>query len=140
MLAVLIAATTAASAAAESASISASVQVAAVVVSAQLTVSSGSIRVGDTAKAVATVSNGGTARAVEVSVTLRVDAAGLGVRGANPAMITQVHPDRSRSVSWTVCALQAGNYLLLARVTVDGVSVDSPAVLLSVTGQRKKAC
>lgn len=139
-MAMLLATATAGSANAESASITASVQVASVVVSVSLTVSSGSMRVGDTVKAVATVSNSGTARASKVLVSLRVDAAGLRVKGADPVTINGLQPGHSKSVSWSVCGLQAGNYVLLARVTVDGASVDSPAVVLSVTGQRRKAC
>ena len=140
MLAMLLATTTAASATAESASITASVQVASVVVAAELTLSALTVRVGDTAKATATVANLGTARASRVSVTLRVDAAGLRIRGSDTVEISQLQPGNPRSVAWSICALQAGNYVLLARVTVDGVSVDSPAVLLAVTGQRKKPC
>lgn len=140
VLAMLLATTTAASATAESASISASVQVASVVVAAELSISASSVRVGDTVKATATVANLGTGRASRVSVTLRVDGAGLRIRGSDTVAISQLQPGNPKSVAWSVCALQAGNYVLLARVTVDGVSVDSPAVLLAVTGQRKKAC
>lgn len=140
LLAVLLAATTASSATAESASISASVQVASVVVAVELSLSAGTVRVGDTVKATATVVNVGTARASRVLVSLRVDSAGLRVKGTDPVTISGLQPGNDKSASWSVCALQPGNYLLLARVTVDGASVDSPAVLLSVTGQRRKAC
>ena len=141
LLAALLAAATAGSVNAESsASVSASVTVASAVVSVSLNVSSGSIRVGDSVKAIATLSNSGTARAGKVVVSLRVDSAGLRVKGTNPASISGLQPGHPKSASWSVCGLQAGNYVLLASVTVDGASVDSPAVLLSVTGQRKKAC
>jgi hypothetical protein len=140
VMALLLATATAGSVNAESASITASVQVASVVVSVSLTVSSGSIRVGDSVKAVATVLNSGTARASSVLVSLRVDAAGLRVKGTNPVTINGLQPGHPKAASWSVCGLQPGNYVLLARVTVDGASVDSPAVLLSVSGQRKKAC
>lgn len=140
VLAVLLAATTAGSTTAESASITASVRVASVVVSVQLSLSAGTARVGDTVKATATVANLGTARASKVLVSLRVDSAGLRAKGTDPVTISGLQPGNPKSASWSVCALQAGNYLLLARVTVDGASVDSPAVLLSVTGQRKKPC
>ena len=141
LLAALLAATTAGSVSAESsASVSASVTVAAAVVSVSLTVSSGSIRVGDSVRAIATVSNTGTGRATKVLVSLRVDSAGLRVKGTNPVTISGLQPGHPKAASWSVCGLQAGNYVLLARVTIDGASVDSPAVLLSVAGQRKKAC
>ncbi|MBI2780295.1 MAG: hypothetical protein HYX55_00675 [Chloroflexi bacterium] len=140
LTALLLATATAGSVNAESASITASVQVASVVVSVSLTVSSGSIRIGDTAKAVATVANVGTARATKVLVSLRVDAAGLRVKGSDPVTITRLQPGRSKSVTWSVCGLQPGTYVLLARAIVDGGSVDSPAVLVSVIGQRKKTC
>jgi hypothetical protein len=136
LMALLLATATAGSVNAESASITASVQVASVVVSVSLTVSSGSIRVGDSARAVATVSNSGTARAAKVLVSLRVDTAGLRIKGTDPVTISGLQPGHPKSATWSVCGLQAGNYVLLARVTVDGASVDSPAVLLSVTGQR----
>lgn len=140
VMAVLLAATTAGATTAESASITASVQVASVVISVQLLLSAGTARVGDTVKATALVANLGTARASKVLVSLRVDSAGIRVKGTDPVTISGLQPGHPKSVTWSVCALQAGNYLLLARVTVDGASVDSPAVLLSVTGQRKKAC
>lgn len=140
LIALLLAATMAGSASAESASITASVQVASIVMSVAVTISSPAARVGDTVKAAATVTNGGTARTSNVRVSLRVDAAGLAIKGANPVTIAQLQPGHAKSVSWSLCALQAGNYLVLARVTVDGVSIDSPAVLLSVAGQRKKGC
>ena len=141
LLAALLAVATAGSVNAESsASVSASVTVASAVVSVTLTVSSGSIRVGDSVKAVARVSNSGTARAPKVLVSLRVDSAGLRVKGADPVVISGLQPAHPKTASWSVCGLQPGNYVLLARVTVDGASIDSAAVLLSVTGQRKKAC
>jgi hypothetical protein len=140
LLAVLLAGATAGAANAESASITASVTVASVAVSVSLTVSNTSIRVGDTLKASATVSNSGTARAPKVIVALRVDATGLRIKGSDTLTITNLQPGHPKSASWSLCALQPGNYLVLARVTVDGVATDSPAVLLSVTGQRKKAC
>lgn len=140
VLALLLAATTAASATAESVSITASVQVASVAVSVELTVSAASVRVGDTLKATATVANVGTGRASNVTVTLRADAAGLQVRGSDTTTLSQLQPGHAKSATWSLCARQTGNYVLLARVTVDGASVDSPAVVLAVTGQRKKAC
>lgn len=139
LLALLLSAAVAGSTTAESASIAASVNVASVVLSVSLSVSPSAARVGDSVKVAATVSNSGTARAAKVSVTLRA-VTGLRVKGTNPATVTQLQPGRSKSVSWNVCAVEPGNYLLLARATIDGISVDSPAVLLTVSGQRRKGC
>lgn len=131
---------TAGAANAESAAVSASVQVASVVLSVSLSTSSPTIRVGDSANVVATVANIGTGRASRIDVSLHVDAVGLRVRGSDVITIAQLQPGRTKTATWSVCALQVGNYVLLARATVDGVAFDGPAVVLSVSGQRRKAC
>jgi subtilase family serine protease len=122
------------------ASVAASVRVASAVISVRLALSSGTARVGDTVKATATVTNSGTGRATDVAVSLRIDSTGLRIRGADTTTIATLQPGRSRSVAWTVCAVQAGTFVLLVRATVDGVSVESPGVLLTVSGQRRKGC
>ncbi|HET7181291.1 MAG TPA: CARDB domain-containing protein [Candidatus Limnocylindrales bacterium] len=127
-------------ASADSTSLTATVRVADVVVSVRLAISSTSARVGDTVKATATVVNGGTSRIPTVTVSLRADTTGLRIRGADTIVLTSIAPGRPRTAQWTVCAVQPGTFVLLARVSVGGVSVDSPAVLLSVAGQRKKGC
>ena len=87
--------------------------------SVSLSVSPSTARVGDSVKVAATVANTGTARAAKVTVSLRADA-GVRVKGSNPAALAQLQPGRPKAVSWNVCALEPGNYLLLARVTLDG--------------------
>ena len=137
-LAAALAITTAGSTSAESASISASVNVLAIRV--ELSLSAGEARVGDKVRAAATVSNDGPARLSSITVELRSDAAGVRVQGSREAVIARLQPGRSATVTWTICALQPGNYLLLARATINGASADSPARLLSVAGERRRGC
>ena len=138
VLAAALAAVTAGSINAESASINATVQVLAINV--ELTLSSGDARVGDRLRATATVINAGATRLSGIAVELRIDAAGLRVQGSTASTIARLQPGRSASAVWTVCAVQPGNYVLLARGTVNGVSIDSPARLLTVAGERRRGC
>jgi hypothetical protein len=138
VLAALLALLTAGSLQAESsASISASVQVAAIDV--ELALSAASARVGDKVRADAKVSNVGSTRVADVVVEVRVDTAGLGVKGGKTT-ISRLAAGRSTTVSWTLCALQPGNYVVQARAVVAGVAVDSEARLLTVAGIRRKGC
>jgi hypothetical protein len=139
-VAVLLAVAIGGLARADSTAITATVRVADVVVSVRLAVSSSSVRVGDTVKATATVVNGGASRLSGVAVSLRVDTTGLRVRGSSTTTFNTIGSGGSRSAQWTVCARQPGTFVLLARVSVAGVSVDSPAALLQVTGQRHGGC
>jgi uncharacterized repeat protein (TIGR01451 family) len=125
------------SADAESASIDASVQVAAF--SVQLTLSASTARVGDTVRAEATVTNLGKTRITGLVVELRVDSAGIRLKSSS-STIGKLQPGRAATVSWSLCAGQQGNYLILARATSGGVSVDSTARLLSVSGTRRSGC
>jgi hypothetical protein len=139
LLAVLLALVTAGSLEAESsASIEATVQVTAIDV--QLALSTSSARVGDKLGADATVSNLGSTRLAAIEVELRVDTAGLGIKGNGKTTVSKLAAGRSATVSWSICALQPGNYVVLARAVVAGVAVDSQARLLAVTGVRRKGC
>jgi len=139
LLAVLLALVTAGSLEAESsASIEATVQVAAIDV--QLALSASSARVGDKLRADATVTNLGSSRLATIEVELRVDTAGLGIKGNGKTTVSKLAAGRSATVSWSICALQPGNYVVQARAVVAGVAVDSQARLLAVTGVRRKGC
>ncbi|HET9851792.1 MAG TPA: CARDB domain-containing protein, partial [Candidatus Limnocylindrales bacterium] len=139
LLAVLLALVTAGSLQAESsASIEATVQVAALDV--HLALSASSARVGDKIRADAKVTNLGSARLATIVIELRVDTTGLGIKGNGNTTVTKLGPGRSATVSWSICALQPGNYVIQARALVAGVAVDSQARLLAVTGVRRKGC
>lgn len=138
LLCIVVGATIAGAANAESSSIQASVQVLAIEV--DLALSATQVAVGDRLRAEATVTNRGTERLSNLTLELRVDSAGISVRGSTSVTIARLQAGRTSSAAWTLCALQPGNYLLLARATVAGVSVDSGARLLTVSGQRRKAC
>ena len=138
-LAVLLALVTAGSLEAESsASIEATVQVTSI--DLQLALSASSARVGDKLRADATVTNLGSSRLASIDIELRVDTAGLGIKGNGKTTVSKLAAGRSATVSWSICALQPGSYVVQARALVAGVAVDSQARLLAVTGVRRKGC
>ena len=138
-VALLVALLTASSAAADSSTLTGNVRV--VGVDVVLTLSATVVRVGDKLKAQAKVANTGPARLAALTVELRLPATGLAVSGSTVARIVRLQPGQIATTSWTICAAQAGNYLLLARVTVDGAVVESAAHLLSVSGEaRRRRC
>jgi uncharacterized membrane protein len=138
VLAVVLAAAMAGSINAESTSISASVGV--VPLEIALDLSTLDARVGDAVRVRATVLNAGPNRVSNVTVELRVDTSGLSVRGGLNTTIARIQSGHAASVSWTLCPTRTGNYLVLARATVDGASVESEARLLTIAGQRKRGC
>jgi hypothetical protein len=135
----LLAFAIAGSANAESSSITASVRVAPIDVA--LVLSGSSARVGDKIRAQATVTNLGTSQLTGISVELRVDSTGLAIRGSAVTTISRLKSGASVSSTWTLCAVQPGNYLVMAHATAaDGVAVDSAARLLSISGTRHGGC
>ncbi len=54
--------------------------------------------------------------------------------------MAQIKAGKNAVVSWSVCGRLPGTYVLLARVTLDGASIDSPARLLTITPGGKKPC
>jgi subtilase family serine protease len=142
VLALILAATTAGSINAESTSISASVGASVNVLPLEiaLDLSSLNARVGDPVRVRATVTNAGPTRVSNVAVELRVDTSGLSVRGALTATIPRLQPGHATSVYWNLCPIRTGNYLVLARATLGGASIESEARLLTIEGQRKRGC
>lgn len=138
LLAAVLALATAGSINAESASINASVRVVPLEISLEL--SSLDARVGDAVKARATITNAGPTRLSNVTAELHVDTSAVNVRGGLVATISRLQPGRSATISWTLCATATGNFLVLARASVDGASVESEARLLTVEGQRRRGC
>jgi hypothetical protein len=118
-------------------SISSQVHAFALLVSLDL--SAASATVGQTVQARATVSNVGKTLVKKVTVELRFDPVGLRI-GKATIDIAQIKPGKSAVVSWSVCGRVVGTYVLLARVTLDGTSIDSPARLLTITSGGKKTC
>jgi hypothetical protein len=94
---------------------------------------------GQAVQAKATVSNIGTTLVKGVTVELRFDAAGLRVSKATEK-VAQIKAGKNAVVSWSICGRLPGIYVLLARVTFDGASIDSPARLLTITPGGKKPC
>ena len=109
-------------------------------ISVELDLSAAEARVADKVRATTNVTNGGAARLSGITVELRVDAAGLRIQGASTTIITRLQPGRTSDSTWTICALQPGNYLVLATATLAGVSIDSLARLLSISGERRRGC
>ncbi len=138
VLAVLLATATAGSISAESASINAAVRVMPLAISLELSTSEA--KVGDAVRARATITNLGPTRVSKVSIEVRVNASGVRVKEPLVASIGQLQPGKSGSVSWSLCAVGPGGYLVLARATLGGASVESEARLLTIAGQSKRAC
>jgi hypothetical protein len=97
-------------------------------------------RVGDSVRALATITNAGPTRVSNVTVELRLDASALSAKGTLTTVISRIQPGHATSVTWNLCPTRATNSLILARATVGGASVESQARLLTVTGQRKRGC
>jgi uncharacterized membrane protein len=138
LVAVVLAVATAGSLNAESASINASVRVVPLEITLEL--STVDARVGDAVKARATIRNAGPIRISNVTAELRVDTSAISVRGSLVAAIARLQPGHAAAVSWTLCPTLAGNYLVLARATVDGASAESEARVLTVGEQRRRGC
>ena len=96
-------------------------------------------QVGQVTKAEARVTNLGAATLHDVAVELRVDQSGLSIRRAL-VQVASIKPGRSTTVSWQVCGVVAGSYVLLVRAIESGESVDSQARLLTVRAGGRRSC
>jgi uncharacterized membrane protein len=105
-----------------------------------LELSASEAALGSNVRARATVSNLGPAPISQLSVTLRVDTAGLQVKGDPTQVISRLRPGQSGTVAWTVCGTQVGTYVLMASASSGGVTLDSDAHLLVVFQSRKSRC
>lgn len=99
----------------------------------------GSVRVGETVRADARIDNLSSATLAGIVVVLRADPNGLSIKAPTVA-IGQLRPGKSKSVAWTICGAIPGSYVLLARVSLAGQSIDSPARVLTVLPGGRKAC
>ncbi len=104
-----------------------------------LELSTSTATVGQKLQAQATVSNVGASAIREVQVELRVDADGLRVN-KNIVDLAQIKAGKSAVVSWSVCARVAGTYVVLARATADGASLESPARVLTIAHGSRRSC
>jgi len=103
----------------------------------ELSLGASSIGLGHTTRVEASVTNVGPATVQSIVVELRADPAGLAVRN-DVVRIAQLKRGRSTTVSWSVCGAAIGTYVVLARVSAAGASIDSVAQLLSVTPGRRR--
>jgi hypothetical protein len=97
-----------------------------------LAVSPAQIAVGGSATATATARNFGSLQLTNVEVTLRADP-GIAVGGGATRSLGPLGGTASASTSFPLCALAAGNYLLVASATSGPFTAESPAQLLQVT-------
>ena len=88
----------------------------------------------------ASIVNDGPGRVGPIAVELRSAATGLRIKGAVVQSISRLRPGQLASISWTVCGQTPGAYVLLARATLDGASVESAARLLTIVADRKGRC
>jgi hypothetical protein len=96
--------------------------------------------VGEPILARASVTNAGLAALANAALTLRADPTGLRVGGSNPRPLGELESGRTRSVSWQLCGLQPGSYVVLARATASGFGADSRAATLRLAPAERARC
>ena len=96
--------------------------------------------VGRRVRARVAVTNLGPTAISGVTAEIRLDRDGLVIAGSAVVVIGRIRPGQTASVSWSVCGRLAGQYLVLARATLDGASVESPARLLTITPGGRRSC
>jgi len=105
-----------------------------------LSLSATTARVGDQVTATATVRNFTSGTLKTVTIDLRFDASGLALKPTGSQSV-QVKAGRTADAKWSICGTRVGSYVIVARATVNGVSIDSDARLLTITlGAKKAAC
>jgi hypothetical protein len=105
------------------------------VASLQLTLelSSSTVATGESVLARARVTNLGGASLRGIVVTLRLDPDGLLVKRPASKKVPQLAPGKTSIVSWSLCGRRPGILVILAQATVGGVTVESPARVLTIT-------
>ncbi len=104
-----------------------------------LELSTANATVGQTLQAQATVSNVGSSAIRDIQVELRVDPDGLRVN-KGIVDLAKIRAGNSAVVSWAVCARVAGAYVLLARATAGGASIESPARVMTIAPGGRRSC
>ena len=79
-----------------------------------------------------TVSNLGQTPLGKVAVRLRVPDA-IALRPATARRVPQLQPGASTALDWSICGRRPGAYLVFAEAIVNGVAIDSPVRLVTVT-------
>jgi hypothetical protein len=108
-------------------------------ISVTLALSPTSIRVGEQITATATVRNLTSTTIKVVQVQLRVDTSGLMLKPAGLQSV-QVKAGKTADLKWSICGAVAGTYVVMARATVDGASIDSAGHLVTVVAGGRKRC
>jgi hypothetical protein len=101
--------------------------------SVSLTLSTPFTSVGGSVTASATVLNRGSAPVANVVVVLSADPNLTIAGGVETRTLGTIPGNSSASASWSVCALAAGGYVVLARATTGSFQADSPGQLLNVS-------
>jgi hypothetical protein len=104
-----------------------------------LSLSKSTIKVGQTVQAKASVTNLGKVTLTTIDVELRVDPRAARLAPAHQS-IARLKAGQSSMAMWSLCGGTPGTYVVLARATSAGSSVDSPAMLLTITAGSKKSC
>jgi uncharacterized membrane protein len=89
-------------------------------------------RAGTSITAHVTVTNLGQALLARVAVRLRAPD-GIAIRPSPSRLVRRLSPASSSTLDWSLCGRRPGAYLVFAEAMVDGVAVDSPVRLLTVT-------
>jgi uncharacterized membrane protein len=105
-----------------------------------LTLSTTTAVVGKALRADVRVTNVGPERVSNVIVEVRAATDGLRIRKDTPQTIAKLKPGESGLVTYTICGQKPGSYVVLARATLAGTSVDSPARLLTITAGKERGC
>jgi hypothetical protein len=120
------------------ATVGASVTVIPLLVTLSLSTAEGLI--GEPILARASVTNAGPAALANAALTLRADPTGLRVGGSNPRPLGVLGSAQTSTVSWQLCGLQPGSYVVLARATASGFGADSPAAMLRLASADRPRC
>ena len=95
--------------------------------------------VGQVVQARASVTNLASSLVRDITVELRADP--LGLRVTKPIVkVAQLKAGKSMALSWSICGLAPGAYVVLVRTTESGASFDSAARVLTITPRAKKTC
>lgn len=87
---------------------------------------------GTWASAHVSVTNQGKTALVKVAIRLRVPD-GVAIKPAPSSLIRQLGASASVGLDWSLCGRRPGAYLVFAEATVNGIAIDSPVRLLTVT-------
>jgi uncharacterized protein (DUF58 family) len=122
----------------DEASVTGHVDVSPLVVS--LSVSPTTSPVGKPVRADVRVTNIGAVRVSNVLVEVRAATDGLRIKSGTPQTLSKLKPGETGSIGYTVCGQKPGNYIVLARATLAGKSVESAARLLTITPGKERGC